>query len=132
LNETNQERGIFVIKKLISKFPADRQNTNISLDIVRHTLPLFFDDIIRHIVTVNPDPEFFGRLDFYPNHFSANGKWQIWADFKAQELRGVAEAIRGLTNAVDYLEHQELLSRRIQIQKENADWERKLIFRGFR
>jgi len=132
LTEERQELAINVIKRLISSFSDDRQNTNIALDIVRHTLPGHFDDIIRHIVLTNPNPEFFGKLDFYPNHFSANSKWQIWADFKAEVLRGVAEAIRRLVNSIDYLEHQELLSRRIHIQKENADWERKLIFRGFR
>ena len=132
LTEERQKRAINVIKKLISSFPDDRQNTNIALDIVRHTLPLYFDDIIRHIVSTNPDLEFFDKLGFYPNHFSSNGKWQIWADYKAEVLRDVAEAIRSLANSVDYLEHQELLSRKIHIQKENADWERKLIFRGFR
>ncbi|MGZ3812298.1 MAG: nSTAND3 domain-containing NTPase [Mucilaginibacter sp.] len=132
LNEAQQERAITVIKKLVSAFPDDRQNANIALDIVRHTIPLYFDDLLRHLVSTNSDPQFFGKLDFYPNHFSANGKWQIWADYKAQVLRDVAEAIRQLPNAVDYLEHQEILSRRIHIQKANADMERKLIFRGFR
>jgi len=132
LNEIQQQQAIIIIKRLISTFPNDRQNTNIALDIVRHTLPALFDELLRHIVLTNPDPEFFGKLDFYPNHFSSNGKWQIWADFKAQVLREVSEAIRELPNSVDYLEHQEVLSRKIYIQKENADLERKLIFRGFR
>lgn len=125
------DSALAVLDRLLNDFKEDTQMLNIILDITRNSLNEQYHPYIKKILLANPSIEIFKKLEFYNNHFSSNGS-QIWADFKADQLLDVYELIRKeLQQPWNYLEHQDILSRRIAIQKENADWERRLKFRGF-
>ncbi|WP_345951306.1 hypothetical protein ABDD95_07700 [Mucilaginibacter sp. PAMB04274] len=121
-----------VLDRLVLNHSTDVRMLNIILDITRNNIPELYHPYIQKIITINPNLEVFENLQFFNNHFSSSGN-QIWADHKADVLLSIYEYIRvNLPNPLDYLEHRDFLTRRIAAFKESADWERKLIFRGYR
>ncbi|SDE34937.1 hypothetical protein SAMN05216464_105307 [Mucilaginibacter pineti] len=132
VSEEDLPKCIEVLDQLLNDHKDDIRMLNIILDITRNSLGEQFHPFVKKIMIANPDMEVFKKLEFHNNHFSSTGN-QIWADFKAAALSKLHAYIKAeLPNHYDYLEHLDLLTRRIAMFKESADGERRLQFRGYR
>lgn len=120
-----------VIEKLIVENNGNHNLINIALDTLRNSMKQYYMLGIQKWMQINGDIEIFKKLKWHNNSFSSTGN-QIWADFKVVELNQILEAIESLPENYKYFEHKEELLRRIASETKQGDYERKLIYSGYR
>lgn len=127
----SKQKALDLLDDIISAFSNKVSFLNLILNLVRNHIPDVYWDYVRKVIASNDDLEIFKKLQFYNNHFSSSGN-QIWDDFKVAQLGKVYEIITDFPNRLNYIDHRDWLSRKINDHKTYADQERRMIFRGLR
>lgn len=99
------------------------------IDTLRNSFRQFYFNIIKQIITLNDDIDFFRGLKFHNSHFSTSSN-EIWSEARVKEVSNLLDAILTMPNHYKYFKHKKYLQDKIEQENRETAQERKYMFRG--
>ena len=107
--------------KLLQEYLTDRitkvKSINLVLDIVRNRFAEQIPEMLRQLVSLNPDPKLFEKISWHNNHYMSTQKNDNWADYKVRNLTEYIMIIKAMPGKLKNRPYTEILQKELDCQK---------------
>ncbi|SHF46101.1 hypothetical protein SAMN05444274_105311 [Mariniphaga anaerophila] len=110
------------------RYYRDSDKINIVVDIVRHSLKEYYNDILLQFISITQDVELFSKIWWRGNGSGVVSGDVILGDLEASEWRNILSIIEKSSLGIKLIPIKQYINSRIESALKYADWERKRKF----
>lgn len=112
-NKTD-DKPIQLLHKVIQEYSQESNYIELVFNIICYTYPLYRDEFLKEILTLNSDFEIFTRLELVPRSGVYMGSRIPHIQSHKESWEKVLVVLEDMPKRIDFLEHKEYVERQIQ------------------